>query len=232
MGTAVSGLEDLAQTVRSLALAAGNLDSTLGPSSRRIMDLATQIHQMAVRSEDPYSLRSAANALETAARAVDSACRHAVEAQRRGNNYAAFLAPGSPGSGGDLPVTDTEIDARTTPNRINLADDVGDVVRTPDFGGYLDVVMHGDAHGAQAAIGGQRMDFTLDQVVEMVGRNASWGNRPIRMMSCSTGQAGYAQELADRLGVPVYAPSDILDVTGGVKTVLNDGVWRRFEPRN
>lgn len=190
-----------------------------------------QLHQMSVYADDPFPLRREAESLEAAARAVENACRYSEDTRRRGNAYAAALVSRASGHDAGLPVGQAEVDARSTPNRINLADDVPDVARTPDFGGYLDVVMHGDANGTQAAVNGTRTDFTLDEVVTMVTRNADWGHRAVRLMSCSTGQAGYAQDLADRLGVPVYAPSDVLSVAGGVKEVLNDGTWRRFEPR-
>lgn len=129
-----------------------------------------------------------------------------------------------------LPLSDATIASRSTENRINLADNVGDVKLTPDFGGYLDVVMHGDATKTQANIDGQPVDFTLDEVVAMVRRDPDWRRRPIRLMSCSTGEADYARKLAEVLQVPVYAPSNILSVKGGMKRVLHGGVWRRFEP--
>lgn len=129
-----------------------------------------------------------------------------------------------------LPLSDATIASRSTENRINLADNVGDVKLTPDFGGYLDVVMHGDATKTQANIDGQPVDFTLDEVVAMVRRDPDWRRRPIRLMSCSTGEADYARKLAEVLQVPVYAPSNILSVKGGIKRVLHGGVWRRFEP--
>ena len=227
----MSHIERLAERVRSLALAAGNLDAMLGHAIPHIRDLALQVSQMAQFAEDPYPLRRAAESLEAAARTVESACRYSAETRQRGHAYAAMLASGGSAGGSSLPLAESDVDARSTPNRINLADDVPDVALTPDFGGYLDVVMHGDANGTQADVNGTRADFTLDEVVAMVTRNADWGHRAIRLMSCSTGQAGYAQDLADRLGVPVYAPSDVLSVAGGVKEVLNDGSWRRFEPR-
>ena len=196
------------------------------------------VHQLAGRVDDPYALRSAGVALEVAAGSLDEACGYAAQTRDRGRAYAVWLASGgashAPQAVGMpvLPVSEAAIRGRTTSNRLNLADDVPDARLVPDFAGYLDVVMHGDDSGTQAAIGSARIDFTLDEVVEMVRRDPGWRSRQVRLMSCSTGQAVYAQELADRLGVAVYAPSDVLSVAGGVKTVLNGGVWVRVEPRS
>lgn len=130
-----------------------------------------------------------------------------------------------------LPVSDAAIEARTTEHRIDLADDVPATELTPTYGGYLDVVMHGDATGTEAAIEGERVQFTLDELSTMITRAESWEQRPIRLMSCSTGQESLAQELADRIGVPVYAPSDVLNVGHDGRTWVDaDGSWRRFEP--
>ena len=56
----------------------------------------------------------------------------------------------------------------------------------------------------------------------------SWDGRPIRLLSCSVGKESYAQELADRLDVPVYAPSDILEVLddGGSGTQVSSAGGR------
>jgi hypothetical protein len=100
-----------------------------------------------------------------------------------------------------------------------------------DYGGYLDVVMHGDAEHTQANLDGVSVDFTLEQTAKMVQESPSWEHRPIRLMSCSTGQGEYAQQLADKLDVPVYAPTDILKLRhDGTMVIKNGGSWRRFEP--
>jgi hypothetical protein len=238
----MSALEELAESVRVLVLASAGFEALLADQVPRIRDLAQQVASMVGGAEDPRSLRQAAIALESAANAVEGACHRASEASSVGSSYADSLVSGggSAGSGHrtsqsptgiGLPISDAAIDDRTSANRISLADDASAAVgETPDYGGYLDVVMHGNAEGTQADLGGRRVDFTMEQVVEMVRRSPEWGDRPIRLMSCSTGQAGYAQRLADALGVPVYAPSDTLEVGGGTKRILHDGVWRRFEP--
>lgn len=77
-----------------------------------------------------------------------------------------------------LPVTDEAIADRTSNNRISLADDVPAIASTPGYGGYLDVVMHGDESQTQADIGGQRVDFTSDQMADMIQSSDSWLREP------------------------------------------------------
>jgi hypothetical protein len=131
----------------------------------------------------------------------------------------------------DLPVDAADIAQRTSDNRINLADDVPSANRCETYGGYLDLVMHGDENGTEAHLDGSWKDFTLDDTVKLIEDSPAWDRRPIRLMSCSTGKRNYAQALANRLGVPVYAPSDILQINDdGSKFMYNSGSWRRFEP--
>jgi len=132
---------------------------------------------------------------------------------------------------GDLPVSNEDISERTTANRINLADNVPWVARVPERGGYLDVVMHGDAQGTQADIDGIPINFTLEDTAQMVRECPAWGQRPIRLMSCTTGEGNFGQELADSLRVPVYAPTDRLQVRDdGTTYIHKNGSWKRFEP--
>jgi hypothetical protein len=133
---------------------------------------------------------------------------------------------------GPLPLDDEVIADRTTDNRVNLADDVRAVDLKPTYDGYLDVVMHGDATGTEAHIHGEIRQFSLEETAQLVEQTSGWDHRPIRLLSCSTGQDTYAQELAYRLDVPVYAPSDLLAVRpDGTTYIKNGGAWRRFEPR-
>lgn len=132
----------------------------------------------------------------------------------------------------DQARSEANVAARTTDNRVNLADDVPAVDLKPTYGGYLDVVMHGDASGTEAHVNGDITPYTLEDTAQLVEQTPGWDHRPVRLLSCSTGQETYAQELANRLDVPVYAPSDVLDVNpDGTTEIENDGRWRRFEPQ-
>jgi hypothetical protein len=131
----------------------------------------------------------------------------------------------------DQARTEANVAARTTDNRVNLADDVTNTENTRTFDGYLDVVMHGGPNGTEAHINGDVRPYTLEETAQLVEQTAGWDHRPVRLMSCSTGQETYAQDLANRLGVPVYAPSgDLLVFPDGSTAIDNGGQWRRFEP--
>lgn len=135
-----------------------------------------------------------------------------------------------------LPVSAADIEIRTTANRVDLADDVPAVEAQATYEGYLDVVMHGDEHGTQAHVNGRAADFTLEQTARLIESSPAWHERPIRLWSCETGSSEYAQDLADRIRAPVYAPDGLLyvsdDGTREVRTREDEpGLWRRFEPR-
>jgi hypothetical protein len=157
--------------------------------------------------------------------------RHAVEDSYDKRQRAPSESKSDANLEYPLPLREEDISPRTTDNRINLADNVPRVNQAVDYGGYLDVVMHGDAEHTQANLDGVSVDFTLEQTAKMVQESPSWEHRPIRLMSCSTGQGEYAQQLADKLDVPVYAPTDILKLRhDGTMVIKNGGSWRRFEP--
>ena len=67
-----------------------------------------------------------------------------------------------------IPVPMDAVEQRTDDNRINLADDVPDAHLVPTYDGYLDVVMHGDALGTEAAIDDDRVDFTLAETAGLL----------------------------------------------------------------
>ena len=159
-------------------------------------------HQAAEKSAEPSSDRtSREGGLDTERDAQISAARDEVE--RAYDSPSRDLGPLPV-----LPVSPEDITARSTDNRIDLADNVHDSVeKKQTYGGYLDVVMHGNEFGTQADINGERRDFTLEETAQLIEASSEWRDRPIRLLSCNTGAGDYAQALSDRLGVPVYAPS-------------------------
>ncbi|MGC4244094.1 MAG: hypothetical protein QM686_17935 [Herbaspirillum sp.] len=70
------------------------------------------------------------------------------------------------------------------------------------------------------------------------GVSADYGGGSIRLASCQTGACdiGFSQNLANKLGVPVTAPTDALFVFPNGRTVIgpnqftNSGQWRTFYP--
>ena len=69
--------------------------------------------------------------------------------------------------------------------------------------------------------------------------NPEYSGGPVRLISCSTGakQNGIAQQLSNKLGVKVLAPSDTLYIYPNGSTVIgpnaytDTGRWELFVPR-
>jgi len=135
-------------------------------------------------------------------------------------------------SGNHSALTPEEISQRTSRNRIDLADDISAISLKPTYDGYLDLVIHGNEAATAAVIDDREIYTSVDEVATLIQNSPSWDHRPIRFLSCSTGKGTLAQELANRIGAPVYAPSNLLDVYDDGSTFVEyPGSWRRFEPQ-
>ena len=247
----MSDLQEIGAQVSAIAGEASSWAQQLHAKAAHLRQAASRAAQMAQRSEGGAGAMQAAKSLELAGRRCDEAAQHLMAGKAAAEQFVTMHvgagggagpglgsfggADGGSGESGGLGgLTAGEIQTGTSENRVNLVDNV-DTSRVPTYGGYLDVVMHGDATGTQAHLNGRDADFTLEETARLVESSPGWRNRPVRLMSCSTGQGDYAQRLADRLGVPVFAPNDSLHVVGGRTYVgsrqgVADGAWRRFEP--
>jgi SPP1 gp7 family putative phage head morphogenesis protein len=103
----------------------------------------------------------------------------------------------------------------------------------PKKDGYFDFA----AHGAPNAIeyGSEDMMLSARDVANIIRHNKNYNGEKIRLLSCSTGslEDGFAQQLANALGVEVEAPSDILYVypNGTYKVGFDgSGEMRKFKP--
>ena len=80
--------------------------------------------------------------------------------------------------------------------------------------GYHDVVVHGSAtdFGATADAWANGTNFSHRVLADLIERDPAYGGGPIRLLSCNTGGCGAtaAQNLANSLGVEVYAPTNTL----------------------
>ncbi|MFD0884582.1 hypothetical protein ACFQ08_08450, partial [Streptosporangium algeriense] len=115
--------------------------------------------------------------------------------------------------------------------------------------GYHDAVVHGkpegyfspgrmNAFGAEISAG----DTHPAQIADAIRRNPHYQGEPVRLISCHSGTVApgsheipAAQEVANRLGVPVLAPTDRVGINGRVRSpqvprVDKDGYWRLFLP--
>jgi hypothetical protein len=112
--------------------------------------------------------------------------------------------------------------------------------------GHYTVDMHGNPNNV--FVGNNAL--TPNDLADLLENDPNWNQaQPIRLMACETGQDpnGFAQQLADRLGVPVKAPdqlgwSDTLGNTFSasaagrdqwgnlIPTHPPDGAWVTFQP--
>ena len=91
-----------------------------------------------------------------------------------------------------------------------------------DPGGKFDIIAHGTAHTIEIEHDGQKIQVNSRTAANMIKRLPGYNGQSIRLLSCSTGSdgAGFAQNLANKLGVTVYAPSDKLWAYGNGRHVI------------
>jgi hypothetical protein len=106
-----------------------------------------------------------------------------------------------------------------------------------------------DLHGNPESVKVEGRSLTAHDLASFLeSEKSDWSGEPIRLFSCNTGKGEdpLAQELADRLGVPVMAPTELAwsDIEGSswsatktknakgdwVSTWPPDGKWVTFNP--
>ncbi|WP_131760980.1 ADP-ribosyltransferase [Actinomadura fibrosa] len=103
-----------------------------------------------------------------------------------------------------------------------------------------------DGHGTPDGmrINGRHLD--VDDVADLVRNDPNWNGREVMLLSCHTGDGDFAARLAQRLGVPVTAPTGLAwsDSNGNVyassgqrgpdgrvrPTIPPDGAWNTHHP--
>ncbi|MBX6750749.1 MAG: hypothetical protein IRY85_13940 [Micromonosporaceae bacterium] len=105
--------------------------------------------------------------------------------------------------------------------------------------GFTDVIIHGNPYSFGSENG---PDVTPADLADVVRATPQLVGRPLRLLSCSAGRLddGAAQQLADEIGQPVMAATDIVHLVGrpgrvrmvvGPNEWTNTGEWRVFYPR-
>ena len=81
-----------------------------------------------------------------------------------------------------------------------------------DTNGYLDVIAHGTPNGIQITHNGQHMTVDHRTASRLIQNSDGYNGQTIRLLSCNTGALdnGFAQNLANKLNVEVYAPTNYL----------------------
>jgi hypothetical protein len=111
--------------------------------------------------------------------------------------------------------------------------------RVPPVPGLYDVALHGNPWAVQIDLADGRTIVTRHRTLaRFIASRPDYAGEPVRLLSCGTGGLpdGLAQNLANKLGVPVLAPSDRLWITEygrlfiGPDQFTHSGEWRTFVP--
>lgn len=81
-----------------------------------------------------------------------------------------------------------------------------------DVNGTLDIVAHGSPNSIQIQHNGKDIEINSRMLAKIIKKNPQYKKNGIRLLSCETGSLrnGFAQNLANKLGVPVSAPTKLL----------------------
>ena len=84
--------------------------------------------------------------------------------------------------------------------------------RDVDPNGVFDLIAHGTTSGVQVEHLGSILVINSRIAASRIKRLPGYHGQAIRLLSCNTGAKtdGFAQNLANKLGVSVWAPSDLL----------------------
>ena len=106
--------------------------------------------------------------------------------------------------------------------------------------GYTDIIVHGSPTTFSATIlhNGKWVDVDQRRLAKMFKKDKEYAKGPVRLVSCYLGSknSAFAQNLANKLGVEVLAPSDKLYILANGKTSIgpipykNTGSWLHFYP--
>jgi hypothetical protein len=104
--------------------------------------------------------------------------------------------------------------------------------------GYTDIVIHGTPDHVELKSGSSWIKINHRVLVQMYKRDKSFSDNPIRLIACETGKNidGFAQNLANKLGCEVMAPSDVVwihpsgKITIGPNPRVNSGKWMKYKP--
>ena len=100
-----------------------------------------------------------------------------------------------------------------------------------ESGGFFNVVTHADENFAAVLRNGEWLSLSHRVLARFIQGAAGYTGQPVRLIACSSGACatGLAQNLANKLGVPVLAPTAdaFVSQTGAFWT---SGEWRLFTP--
>ena len=81
-----------------------------------------------------------------------------------------------------------------------------------DANGFYDIIAHGNATSIEIQHNSKTETINHRVAARLFKQDRQYQGQAIRLLSCSTGKldTGFAQNLANKLNVPVQAPTDIL----------------------
>ena len=105
--------------------------------------------------------------------------------------------------------------------------------------GYTDIVIHGTPDYALIKIGNDWVEINHRVLARMYKGDKGYSKNSIRLISCETGRnvGGFAQNLTNKLGRKVIAPSDMVwihpsgKMTIGPNAWSNTGKWISYRPK-
>ncbi|MEV0252272.1 deaminase domain-containing protein [Nocardia sp. NPDC050712] len=131
----------------------------------------------------------------------------------------------------DLPAT-PDLPVQHAPDRLAIGTDPATqrVFQNLRNEGAFDVILHGDADGNPTDGNGNRVD--IDQLAEAIQNSPGYNQGdPVRLVACNS--ATIAQQLANALGAPVTAPTDVVGVRNRPDSpaiLPGDATWNTHQP--
>ncbi|WP_254780421.1 DUF637 domain-containing protein, partial [Pseudomonas azotoformans] len=91
-----------------------------------------------------------------------------------------------------------------------------------DAEGFFDVVAHGSKQKIEIFTPNGTVMADQRVVSRLIENNPGYNGQPIRLLSCDTGgcDTGFAQNLANKMGVPVKAPTNLVWAYGDGKMIV------------
>ncbi|WP_267269552.1 DUF637 domain-containing protein [Pseudomonas protegens] len=117
---------------------------------------------------------------------------------------------------------------KVTPGPINFMGDADQFFKNAskrsdiDADGFFDVVAHGSKQKIEIVTPNGTVMADQRVVSKLIENNPNYNGQPIRLLSCDTGacDAGFAQNLANKMGVAVKAPTNLVWAYGDGKMVV------------
>lgn len=217
----------------SLDAVAGDIVTVAAALEARARSLgaaATQIRSMGLGTDDQHRLTRLADQFNAAGRACQSAAINLRQADHTATSYTRSIYGGSGGT-----AVGSGTAAAPSAGMANLSDRLSAIYSESSFptasgdgrfflapgdqfrgvahtmpaapaGTYLAMV-HGCADSV--SVGGQSL--APDEMAALIRADPNYGGKNVTLFSCSTGasSSGFAQQLADALGVRVLAPTNL-----------------------